>query len=150
MKSIVALVLALTLVAQASTLSAQELVSGPQVGEPAGGYFDFSSVKCGGTKFGSYVNFLGDDYEQLKTAAAEFGEKHKINHVPLMVPGYFKDGPKRMRIHPDAQVTVIIYQMKAGQMKASKVVKANHAFAKGSLNRKAVTAVIADIKKHLQ
>jgi len=50
-----------------------------------------------------------------------------------------------MRIHADAQVTVIIYQMQP-----SKVVKANHAFGKGSLNPKAITAVMTDIEKHLQ
>ena len=94
---------------------------------------------------GSYVNFLGDDFERLKTAAAEFGEKHKIKHVPLVVPGDFKDGPKRMRIHADAQLTVIIYQLTPGR-----VVKANHAIGKGGLNPKAVTAVITDIEKHLQ
>lgn len=93
---------------------------------------------------GSYVNFLGDDLKQLKTAAAEFGEKHKINHVPLVVPWKFKDGPKQTRIHPDAQVTVIIYQMYP-----DKVVKANHAIEKGGLDRKAIEAVIADIEKYL-
>ena len=95
-------------------------------------------------RIGSYVTFLGDDFERLQTRAAKFGEKHKINHVPLVVFGGVKDGPKRLRIHPDAQVTVIIYQMIPG-----KVVKANHAFRKGSLNPKAVKAVITDIEKHL-
>ena len=94
---------------------------------------------------GSYVNFIGDDFDWLDINAIAFGEKHGINHVALVVPKAFKNGPKRMRIHPDAQVTVIIYQMKPG-----KVVKANHAIKKGSLDRKAIKAVIADIEKHLQ
>ena len=98
-------------------------------------------------KVASYVNFLGDDFERLKTAAAEFGKKHKIKHIPLVVPGGPKIGgsvPKRMKIHVDAEVTVIIYQLIPG-----KVVKANHAFRKGSLNPKADTAIITDIEKHL-
>ena len=49
-----------------------------------------------------------------------------------------------MRIHPDAQVTVIIYELHPGR-----VVKANHAIEKGGLDRKAIRAVIADIEKHL-
>ena len=91
------------------------------------------------------VYFLGNDLKQLKTAASDFGKKHKFTHVPLLVSDGSKYGPKRMKLHADAQVTVIIYQMKPG-----KVVKANHAYGKGSLNLKAVTTVIADIEKHLK
>ena len=50
MKCIVAVGLAVTLATQASTLSAEELVSGPQAGERVTGFFDISGVKCGGAK----------------------------------------------------------------------------------------------------
>ena len=51
MKSFVAVGLAVALAAQASTLSAEELVSGPQAGERVTSLlFDISGVKCGGAK----------------------------------------------------------------------------------------------------
>ena len=100
-------------------------------------------------KVGSYVNFIGDDFERLKTAATEFGEKHKISQVPLVVPGGPEIGGskywlKPLKINADAEVTVIIYQLAPG-----KVVKANHAFGKGSLNATAIAAIVADIERHL-
>ena len=54
MKSIVAVGLAVALAAQVSTLSAEELVSGPQAGEPLTG-FDIMGVKCGGAEDGHRV-----------------------------------------------------------------------------------------------
>ena len=50
MKSLVAAGLAVALAAHASTLSAEELVSGPQAGERVTGFFDFGGVKCGGAE----------------------------------------------------------------------------------------------------
>jgi len=94
-------------------------------------------------RINSYVNFLGDDFEQLKTCAAEFGEKHDIQHVPLVVPAVFENGPERLKVHPDAEVTVVIYQLLP-----ERIVKANHAFAKDSLDAEAVAAVVSDIEKH--
>lgn len=126
MKSIVVVGLTVALAARASTLSGGELVSGPQAGERVTGFFDFSGVKCGGAK---------DRYA--------VGTRPKI--LLRIPPSGRPRGPTGMRIHADAQVTVIIYQMKPG-----KVVKANHAYSKGSLNPKAVTTVIADIEKHLK
>lgn len=101
------------------------------------------TVQNSRTRVNSYVNFLGDDFERLKTSATEFGEKHEIKHVPLVVPANFENGPERLKVHADAEVTVVIYQLLP-----ERIVKANHAFAKGSLNSKAVAAVIADVEKH--
>ncbi len=56
MKSILAVGLTVALGAQASTLNAEELVSGPQVGERVGSLnFEFSGIKCGGAKDGIKV-----------------------------------------------------------------------------------------------
>ena len=65
----------------------------------------------------SYAYFLGDDFERLKIAATEFGKKHKIKHVPLMVDNGSRYGPRRLNLHADAEVTVIIYGMKSGILK---------------------------------
>lgn len=102
------------------------------------------------TRIGSYVNFLGDDLKRLKNDAAKFGDKHKIKHVPLVVPLRNKQGPKRLKIHPDAEVTVIIYQMKSHNAgEPNKVVKVNYAFGKGDLKDEGITAVVVDIERHL-
>ncbi|MBC8357141.1 MAG: hypothetical protein H8E66_34650 [Planctomycetes bacterium] len=95
-------------------------------------------------KIGSYVNFLGDDMEQLTAAAMEFGEKHTFNRVPLLVPHTFKNGPKRLKLHSDAETTVIVYELIPGR-----VVKANHAFGVGGLNPTSINAIVADVEKHL-
>ena len=55
MKSNVAVGLAVALAAQVSTLTAGELVNGPQAGAPVTGYFDIDGVKCGGAKDGRPV-----------------------------------------------------------------------------------------------
>ena len=49
MKLLVTIGVAVTVAASASTVSAEELVSGPQVGEKVGSLiFDFGGEKCGG------------------------------------------------------------------------------------------------------
>ena len=96
-------------------------------------------------KIGSYVYFIGDDEEYLKANATMFGVKYMINHVALVVPRAFMFWTKRMRIHADAQVTVIIYQLIPG-----KIVKGNHAIGKGNLNQEAIDAIIADIESHVR
>lgn len=96
-------------------------------------------------KINSYVNFLGDRFVPLKSIATEFAKKHQISHVPLVVPvSHYNNGPPRLKLHPDAHTTVIIYELLPGR-----VVKANHAIGKDGLDRKAIKAIVADIHRHL-
>ena len=94
-------------------------------------------------KIGSYVNFLGDDFDRTKECVIEFDKKHNIKNVALVVPQPTHVGLKRLNIHADAQVTVIVYQMKP-----DREIKANHVFTKDTLNRTTIQAVIDDLKKH--
>lgn len=96
----------------------------------------------------SYVAFLGDDFDRVKAQAVEFGMRHKFDHVPLVVPFQVNDGPAQLRIHPDAEVTVIVYQLRR-ERGENKVVMANHAHVHGTLNEDAARAVVADIDMHL-
>lgn len=85
-------------------------------------------------KLVSFVNMIGTDSDSLKKASAEFAAKHGIKKIAFVVPEDTKDGPPEFKIAPDADVTVVCY--KGGQ------VKANHAFAKGSLSDEKIEAVV--------
>jgi hypothetical protein len=87
----------------------------------------------------AFVSLLGADRDALEAKAKEFSSKAKLANVPLVVPVEFENGPADYGINPDAEVTIII-------AKNSRVT-ANHAFAKGDLNDKAIEAVLADVEK---
>ena len=93
-------------------------------------------------KLGAYINFLGSDFGKLKSATLEFGRRHKIARVPLVVLLAHENGPARIRIHSEAVVTVLIYQHYPKQ-----VILANHAFGRGEIDAKAVASVARDIDK---
>jgi len=86
------------------------------------------------TKLTAFVNMIGTDEENLKTAAAEFVSKHGIKRVAFVVPTQAKDGPENFNIAPDADLTVICYR--EGE------VKANHAFAAGGLSEEKIDAIV--------
>jgi len=79
---------------------------------------------------------LSDD-DDLEQKLKDFAEKHRIKHVSLSTDS--AAGPSEWRIADDADVTVILYNRQK--------VEANHAFAKGELNEKAIGTVIADLPK---
>jgi hypothetical protein len=85
-------------------------------------------------KLMSFVNMIGADAETLKKATEEFAGKHGITRIAFVVPEDAKDGPADFKIAPDADLTVVCY--KEGQ------VKANHAFAKGSLTDEKIDAIV--------
>ena len=91
---------------------------------------------------GAYINFLGSDFGKLKSATLEFGRRHKIARVPLVVPWAHENGPGRIRIHSDAVATVLIYQHSPKQ-----VILANHVFGRGEIDAKAVASVAGDIDR---
>jgi hypothetical protein len=93
-------------------------------------------------KLGAYINFLGSDFGKLKSATLEFGRRHKIARVPLVVPLAHENGPARIRIHSEAVVTVLIYQHYPKQ-----VILANHTFRSGEIDAQAVATVSRDIDR---
>jgi hypothetical protein len=88
----------------------------------------------------AFVNFIGEDREELEEKATKFAEPYA--NVPIVVPVEFELGPKDFNVHPDAGVTVMIY-------KGAKVV-ANHAVAPDKLDEKAIEAIIKDTGKILE
>ena len=93
-------------------------------------------------KLSAFVNLIGSsDADALKETAKKFGEKNKSEHVAIVVPEDSENGPADYNISPEAEVTVIIYR--------DGKVAANHAFAAGKLDKKAITAVIDDTAKIL-
>jgi hypothetical protein len=90
----------------------------------------------------SFVNLLGEDREALETSAKEFSSKNQPEKVAIVVPVEFEDGPKNFGVNPKAEVTVMLY--------TGLKVQANHAFAPGEFNEKAVEAVMADLPKILK
>ena len=91
-------------------------------------------------KMGSFVVFLSDDSESLGKDLKAMAEKEGIKRCVLSIDN--PAGPKGYEIAKDAEVTVVLY--------TDRVVKANHAFgSSGDLNEKAITRIVADIKKIL-
>ncbi len=93
-------------------------------------------------KLCAFVNFIGPDRQALEKAATEFGTKHKITAVPIVVPVDQPDGPADYAIAPEAQITVMIYR--------DQTVRANHAFPAGGLNDKSTATIMDDLEKTLE
>ena len=91
--------------------------------------------------FASFVNLLGNDPAKLKADAHDLLVRSKAKNIAVVVPDQHKFGPSNLKLHPDADVTVLIY--------SGGTVAANHAFAAGKLDKPAITAVLADTKKIL-
>ena len=87
----------------------------------------------------AFVNFIGEDQDELDEQATKFGEAFK--NVPIVVPVEYELGPKDFNVNPEAGVTVMIY-------KGAKIA-ANHAIAAGKLDDKAIEAIIKDTDKIL-
>ncbi len=93
-------------------------------------------------KLSAFVNLIGSpDVDALKKTATQFGKKNQSEHVAIVVPEDSENGPADYNINPQAEVTVIIYR--------DGKVAANHAFAPGKLDAKAISAVINDTAKIL-
>ena len=87
-----------------------------------------------------FVNFLGDDKEELSDEAAKFAAKSKTTNVPFVVPNEFENGPDDYGINTEAEITITL---------ASDLgVKATHAYASG--NDMDVASVLNDINKIIE
>jgi len=93
-------------------------------------------------KLKAFVNILGEDRDTLEADAKKFAADHKIANVPVVVPVEFTNGPDNFAIDPKAEVTVMLY--------SGMKVKANYAFAKGKLDKKAIATVTGDLPKILE
>jgi len=92
-------------------------------------------------KMFAFVNFVGEDAEALQKAAAEFGEKHEISNIALVVPKDHANGPKHYGIAAKTALVVALY--------SGKQVKALHALAEDQLSKKLIAAIVADTAKIL-
>lgn len=86
-----------------------------------------------------FVNFLGEDKEEVADQAKKFAAQSKAKHVPFVVPNEFENGPDNYGINADVDVTVTLASL-------SKV-QATHAIAKAeNLN---VDSILSDLEKIL-
>jgi hypothetical protein len=91
----------------------------------------------------AFVNLIGEDREALEEQAKAFAEENEIANTPIVVPVEFENGPANFGIHPDAEVTVMLYLQTS--------VKANHALAAGEIDEEeSVEAIVADVDKILE
>lgn len=88
----------------------------------------------------AFVNFIGEDREELEESATKFAEGFK--NIPIVVPVEFESGPRNYGVNPEAGVTVLIYR--------GTKVAANHAVAPGKLSEEKITAIIKDTSKILE
>lgn len=98
-----------------------------------------SARKRGGNH--AFVVYITDDPEAGEKELKALAAKHKIKNIPLTIYDGVA-GPGGYKIAKDAEVTVMMW-------KGLKV-KANQAFAKNGLDKKAVSKVIDAAKKHLK
>ena len=87
-----------------------------------------------------FVVLLTDDPDEAEGEVKAFAAKHGIKNVPLTIFDGTA-GPPNYRIAKDAEVTV--------NMWVGLKSKANHAFAKGKLNKAEIAKVVADSSKIL-
>ena len=90
-------------------------------------------------QMGSFVNFIGEDRDELEESAAKFGKAYK--NVAIVVPVEYGSGPKNYGVNPDAGVTVLIYR-------GLKIV-ANHATLPGKLTKSKIAEIVKDTAKIL-
>jgi len=93
-------------------------------------------------KLSSFINLLGGDPAQLKTAAKEFAAKNQLENVALVVPNDNENGPEEFKINPAVETTVTIYR--------NGKVAATHALGPGGLDEKEIKSIIADTGKILK
>ena len=89
----------------------------------------------------AFVVLLAEDADAAAPKLEELAKKQGIKNVPLTIFDGAA-GPPDYKIAKDADVTVLLWRKQS--------VKANHAFAKGALDKKGTEAIIADGPKILE
>lgn len=103
---------------------------------------DQAVAKNSGQKLASFVNLLGSDPQQLKSAAQSLIDESQAKNVAVVVPRDYEKGPDNLKLNPDADVTVLIYR--------DGKVEANHALAPGQLDDAAIARIVQDTGKILK
>lgn len=93
-------------------------------------------------KMAAFVVLLTDDPDASEGKLKAFAKEHGIKHTPLTLYDG-QAGPPRYNIAKEAEVTVHLWV-------GAKEVKANHAFASGALDEKAIDAIVKDTAKILE
>ncbi|GAB4150857.1 MAG: hypothetical protein Tsb009_25930 [Planctomycetaceae bacterium] len=91
-------------------------------------------------RMAAFVVLLTDDPDADEAKLKALAKKHGIKNVPLTLFDGVA-GPPRYKIAKDAEVTVMMWKRIS--------VKANHAFAKGKLDKKGIDAVVKSTAKIL-
>ena len=99
---------------------------------------DAACAKNSSCKMGSFVVFCSSD-EELETKLKKCAKDNDLKKVVLSIDN--PAGPKGYKLAKDADVTVVLY--------VDRTVKANHAFKKGELKDKDITAIVKDLSKIL-
>lgn len=86
-----------------------------------------------------FVNFMGDDKDDVVDAAKKFAAKSKAKNVPFVLPNEFENGPDNYGINSKADVTVVLA--------SDSSVKANYAVS--SAKELDVEAVVKNLSKIL-
>ena len=90
----------------------------------------------------AFFVLLTDDPDADELKLKKLADKEKITHTPLTT---FEGvaGPPNYKISKDADVTVLMW------VGGKKVVKVNHAFAKGDLKEEQIKQIVKDTSKIL-
>lgn len=91
-------------------------------------------------KMAAFVVLLSEDPDAAEKTLKEFAKKHKIQNTPLTVFDGAA-GPGSYKIAKEAEVTVLMW--------TKQKVQVNHAFRKGTLDKKGVAKVVKDTAKIL-
>ncbi len=97
-----------------------------------------ATAKHSDCRMGAFVVLLSDD-DKMEAKLKELAEKANLKKLVLAVDG--PQGPPRLKIAKDADVTVLLYEKKK--------VKKNFAFEKGKLTDKDADAIVAAVKEIL-
>ena len=92
-------------------------------------------------KMAAFVVLLTDDPTAAEPKLKALAKKHGIEHTPLTLFDGLA-GPKSYKIAKNAAVTVMMWR--------NLTVEANHASAKGQLNKAAIKKIVADTGKILK
>jgi hypothetical protein len=90
-------------------------------------------------KMGSFVVFCNDS-EKLEGELKELAKKEKLNKTILTLVDS-KSGPGGYELHPDADVTVVLYK--------NRKTRAQFAYKKGDLQEKDIKAILDALPKIL-
>ncbi|MFQ3648709.1 MAG: hypothetical protein SNJ75_00115 [Gemmataceae bacterium] len=91
-------------------------------------------------KMGSFVVFCNDS-EKLEDELKNLAKKEKITKTILTLVDS-KSGPGGYELHPDADVTVVLYK--------NRKTRAQFAYKKGELKEKDIEAILAALPKILE